>query len=103
MDRELLQDMVDAVDGSLAAAAETLVSQGAPTLASVREAAAAPSPEEAAVVDYLSTTVLHPIAGPLKLSEEQCARVIDAFKSAGFEPAKCANHSQTSATFNGLL
>ena len=95
MDRELLHDMVDAVDGSLAAAAETL--------ASVREAAAAPSPEEAAVVDYLSTTVLHPIAGPLKLSEEQCARVIDAFKSAGFEPAKCANHSQTSATFNGLL
>ena len=100
MGRELLQDMVDAVDGSLATAAETLVSQGAPTLASVREAAAAPSPEEAAVVDYLSTTVLHPIAGPLKLSEEQCAWVIDAFKSAGFEPAKCATPRHDISTFN---
>jgi hypothetical protein len=48
------------------------------------------SPDDAAVRDYLANVVLHPAAGPLKFSLEQSARVIDAFKSAGYEPSRSA-------------
>ena len=48
------------------------------------------SPDDAAVHDYLANVVLHPAAGPLKFSLEQSARVIDAFKSAGYEPSRSA-------------
>ena len=46
-----------------------------------------PSLEEGAVQDYLANVVLHPKAGPLKFTPEQSLRVIEAFQSAGYEPA----------------
>ena len=46
-----------------------------------------PSLEKVAVQDYLATVVLHPKAGPLKFTPEQSLRVVEAFKSAGYEPA----------------